>query len=120
MKCHPSPKHRPQTVCVCVCSIVAMHPEGMGRYYALAITSYYTTFSPVQKPTVRPARLLSNTMLNIGKTNIKGGNTAPYSASCLALEASCPQGTSGVVCLLIGSTLAEARLWTACCSMIIQ
>ncbi|PVH91049.1 hypothetical protein DM02DRAFT_373356 [Periconia macrospinosa] len=45
---------------------------------------------------------------------------SPYSASCLALEASCPQGASGVVCLLIGSTLAEARLWTACCFVLTQ
>ena len=50
---------------------MAMHPEGMGRYYALADTSYYTTFSPVQKPTVRPARPFSDTMLNIEKYSIR-------------------------------------------------
>jgi hypothetical protein len=44
---------------VCVSSIVAIHPKGMGRYYALANTSYCTIFSPVQKPTVRSARPLT-------------------------------------------------------------
>ncbi|PVH90246.1 hypothetical protein DM02DRAFT_58571 [Periconia macrospinosa] len=52
---------------VCVCSIMAMHPEGMGRSYALADTSHYSTFSPVQMPTVRLARPLRNSMLNVGK-----------------------------------------------------
>ncbi|KAH8727355.1 hypothetical protein GQ44DRAFT_704063 [Phaeosphaeriaceae sp. PMI808] len=32
---YPSPPH--VCVCVCVSSIMAMHPEGMGRYYVLAI-----------------------------------------------------------------------------------
>lgn len=53
------------TVRMCVSSILAMHPKGIGRYYALANTSYYATLSLVQKPTVRPARPLPNTMLDV-------------------------------------------------------
>jgi hypothetical protein len=35
------------------------------------VTSYFTTLSPVQKPTLRPVRLLHNALLNIGnKENI--------------------------------------------------
>lgn len=68
-------------MCVCVFSIVAVHPEGMGRYYALADTSYYTTFSPVQKPTVRPARALLKTMLIIGKTPLAQGDDGNGSAT---------------------------------------
>ena len=49
-----------------VCSIMAMHPVDMGRYYAPLYTLLFTTLSPIQKPTMRPAYPLSNAMLNIG------------------------------------------------------
>lgn len=48
-------KYCPLDVCACVSSIMAMHPKGMGRYYTLADTSYYTTFSPVAPWTMQVA-----------------------------------------------------------------
>ena len=53
-------------VCMYVDSIMAVHPEGMGRYSAPARYILLPASAPVQKPTVRPAYPLSNAMLNIG------------------------------------------------------
>ena len=49
---------------------MAMHPEGMSRYSALARYILLPASAPIHKPTMRPAYLLSNAMFNIGKLNI--------------------------------------------------
>lgn len=51
---------------VCVISIMAMHPEGMGCYNTPARYILPPASTPFQKPTMRPAYPLSNAMLNIG------------------------------------------------------
>ena len=49
-----------------VYSIMAMHPWGMGRYEELAKYILLLVLAPVQRPTMRAAYPLFNTMLNQG------------------------------------------------------
>jgi hypothetical protein len=62
---------RTSSACVCVCVCVFYYGHAPGGYGPLQSASYiHSVFkmpAPVQKPTMRPAYRLSNTMLNIGK-----------------------------------------------------
>ena len=98
-------------VCVCVCVCVLLWPCTQW-VWAVTMRQLCTFCSipsaSVQKPTMSPARPMPYSMLNKG--NAKKVIHYCIRQAVQLVEASRPQGMSGVVRFLIGSALAEARM----------